>query len=207
MLAGAVGVSLCIFALEVTFPEPSPHLTFANIFSIKHLPLLTASVLPAVLICIFHHINLLGKLLNGFPSYPLYLPACCFAITAIFWTIVAANNISAKTLESAGWLFKAKAYHTSTLSVASWNYWRLFDFAKVEWGALSATFGDMVLLVLVGVLTLPIYVSISVIDLKASDHSMNHDFVGHGVANVLIGLMGTLPAIMVSCLKRAKQLI
>jgi MFS superfamily sulfate permease-like transporter len=70
---------------------------------------------------------------------------------------------------------------------------------------LSATFGDIVLLVLVGVLTLPIFVSISVVDLRAFDHSMNHDFVGHGVANLLIGLMGTLPASMVSCLGGAKQ--
>jgi MFS superfamily sulfate permease-like transporter len=189
---------LILFALEVTFPLSSRHVTFTTLFSIEHLPLLAASVLPALLICTVGEVEALGKHLNGFPSHPLYVPICCFTIIVTFWAVVAAGgSIDLQALASSGWLFMTKSDHLSTPSSVSWNYWALFNLSKVEWGALPAIAGDMSLLVFIGVLTLPIFASATAIHLEAFDHSMHREFVWHGIMNIFIGLVGGLPATLV----------
>lgn len=53
------------------------------------------------------------------------------------------------------------------------------------------------LLVVIGVLNLPIYVPALGSSLDVSVN-MNHEFMGQGVANILAGLAGTVPNILVS---------
>tara|TARA_R110002003_G_scaffold853_2_gene21700 strand:- start:1010 stop:1222 length:213 start_codon:yes stop_codon:yes gene_type:complete len=62
---------------------------------------------------------------------------------------------------------------------------------------LSDAAGDMALLVLIGVLTRPIFVQATVVDLKRLEYSMQYEFVDHGFAYLIIGAALPLPATMV----------
>jgi len=198
IFSGAVGVSLCILAFEVTFPATAPHLSLSTLFSNEHIPLLAASAIPAILICISIHVPFFAKRIGNLTLNPMYVPICCFAILVIFWIAAAAiADANIKTLVSLGWLFRTKTSGRRVSSAASWNYWALFNFSRVEWRTLTTVTSDMSLLVLIGTLTLPVFASITVNDLKLFKHNMNHEFVGHGIANLAAGVAGTLPATMV----------
>ncbi|RYN62681.1 hypothetical protein AA0117_g12904 [Alternaria alternata] len=67
----------------------------------------------------------------------------------------------------------------------------------VEWRALSAGIGDVLMLVLIGALSLPIFASEAALDWGKGDHSMNHEFVGHGISNTVAGAVGALPNLFV----------
>lgn len=172
-------------------------MTLTSLFRAEHLPLLAASALPALLMCILSHSELLGKRVHGFALHPLFLPICCAAVAAIFWIVVIIGGQETEALASSGWLFKVQARHADTRRGASWNYWALFDFEKVEWRVLTTGCGDMALLLLIGVLTLPIFVSIAACEVQVLEYSMNREFVGHGLLNIFIGCAGSLPASIV----------
>ncbi len=55
---------------------------------------------------------------------------------------------------------------------------------------------NIVLLVVIGVLNLPIYVPALAFSLNVP-YDMNHEFFGQGAANILAGLAGTAPNILV----------
>lgn len=195
---GAVGVSLFILGLEIPFPFPPPGLSLSTLFSGKHLPLLAASLLPAIFISTIVHLGRRLKSIRSVSEHPLYLPAFCFAMAALFWIVVAAyGKADMATLASSGWLFSVKPQNHRSSTAAAWDYWALFDFAKVEWRVLPATMKDVALLVAVGALSLPIFASAAAVDLDVPEHDMNRDFLGHGIANVLSGAGLALPALMV----------
>ena len=96
-----------------------------------------------------------------------------------------------------GWLFGVdnSTKRKSGIGLA-WVYWTLFDFSKVEIHALKNATTNIVLLVIIGVLNLPIYVPALGSSLSVPVN-MNHEFVGQGVANILAGLTGTVPNVLV----------
>ncbi|KAF7374121.1 Sulfate transporter [Mycena sanguinolenta] len=79
--------------------------------------------------------------------------------------------------------------------VDSWNYWTLFDFSLVQWWSLQSAIQNLVLLVVIGVLNLPIYVPTLAFTLDVS-YDMNYELFGQGAANILAGLVGTVPNII-----------
>ncbi|KAH4766331.1 hypothetical protein HBH62_253800 [Parastagonospora nodorum] len=81
-------------------------------------------------------------------------------------------------------------------SSAPWDYWSLFDMERIQWSELLSVSKDLATLVAIGALSLPIFGMATVAKVDVSDHSMNHEFIGHGLANVIAGLGGTLPALM-----------
>lgn len=97
-----------------------------------------------------------------------------------------------------GWLFKIEddGLHQQYPGPA-WNYWALFDFNNVAFSALKSAITNIVLVVVIGVLNLPIYVPALGYSLRVPV-SMNHEFIGQGVANLLAGCAGTVPNILVS---------
>ena len=99
-----------------------------------------------------------------------------------------------------GWLFGIDDSVKPQSGIGfAWVYWTLFDFSKVDLHALKDATTNIVLLVIIGVLNLPIYVPALGSSLGVSVN-MNHEFVGQGVANILAGLAGTVPNILV-CLE------
>ncbi|KAJ6192172.1 hypothetical protein J3E72DRAFT_273532 [Bipolaris maydis] len=95
--------------------------------------------------------------------------------------VATCKDASMKKLVSAGWLFSVEHRSTQATAAAEWDYWALFNFNKVEWYALSAGIRDIILLVLIGALSLPIFASEALLERGKSDNSMNHEFVGHDV--------------------------
>lgn len=198
-VTGAVGVSLFVLGLEVTLSSTSPHLSFGTLFERAHLPLLAASLGPAVLLSLSTRLSCLDNLPKKPTKHPLYIPLFCCAVAGVFWLVVAAcENTSTQRLASAGWLFASEQGPAQATAVAEWDYWALFDFNKVEWRALSAGIRDIAMLVLIGALSLPIFASEAALKWGGPDHSMNHEFVGHGISNTIAGAMGALPNLFVS---------
>ncbi|KAH3938330.1 hypothetical protein HBH53_264440 [Parastagonospora nodorum] len=193
---GAVGVSLCILGLEIPFPASSPHLNLAALFHRDHIPLLAASVLPALCLSITVRLEILVVGATSWTKHPLYVPLFCIGTAMTFWIVVAASsNTDTTTLWHQGWLF-ATTIELSTSS-APWDYWSLFDMERIQWSELLSVSKDLATLVAIGALSLPIFGMATVAKVDVSDHSMNHEFIGHGLANVIAGLGGTLPALMI----------
>ncbi|KAF2175518.1 hypothetical protein K469DRAFT_500916, partial [Zopfia rhizophila CBS 207.26] len=204
---GAIGISLCVLALELTLPASAPQLTLetaANaLFSGAHLPLLGASVGPAFFLSISSRMKLFSKVTGGLTQQPLYIPIYCLVVGSIFWVVTAvrgyANASGLLSLASKGWLFTVENYQgeNQTSYMAQWNYWALFNFNKVQWSVIPAATSDIVLLVLIGTITLPISVTSLALDLNVPVYEMNHEFGGHGLSNLLAGAAGTVPNMMV----------
>lgn len=193
---GALGVSLLLLGLEVTFPTAPPNLSFQSLFGVDHLPLLAASVVPAITLSFVTRSAVLSRHSGGSTQNVMFVPIFCFAIAGVFWVVVAmCKDTSAETLRSTGWLFALAPHHHAVNE--DWNYWAAFDVSRVHWRAVSAASGDMARLVVVGILSLPIFVAAVAIDIKALDYSMDQEFFGHGLANVIAGLAGTLPNVIV----------
>ncbi|KAF2653097.1 hypothetical protein K491DRAFT_21363 [Lophiostoma macrostomum CBS 122681] len=197
---GAIGVSLFILGLELTIPTSSQRLSLKTaediLFNKTHLPLLVASVGAAAFLSLSLRLGTLFKLTRGFTQSPLYVPMYCFFIAGVFWIVVAAAKYSnahgLATLRSTGWLFTVE---TSTRDTGGfgWNYWALFDFSLVQWSAITVAFKDIALLVLLAVVSLPIYIPAMALTLNVPEYNMNWELLGHGVSNTLAAIAGTVP--------------
>ena len=62
---------------------------------------------------------------------------------------------------------------------------------------MTAAIEDIVLLVVIGVLNLPIYIPTMALTLDVSQYDMDHEFLGHGVSNIMAGAVGTIPNLVV----------
>lgn len=102
-----------------------------------------------------------------------------------------------ETLVKKGWLFRVDLSSSTQTGIGDgWMYWREFDFPKVEWWAIKSATTNMTLLVVIGVLNLPIFVPALAHRLDVP-YDMDHEFLGQGVANLLAGITGTVPNILV----------
>ncbi|KAJ7277636.1 hypothetical protein C8J57DRAFT_1713361 [Mycena rebaudengoi] len=197
---GAIGVSLFILGLALPYPPDSPALSLSNagsmLFDRSHLALLAASFLPAFILSVSLRSRHIDGWTRGLVSNAYYVPVYLLSMPAIFWITVKAGKFSKEFLISTGWLFRVEMSSTSSAAiVASWNYWTLFDFRLVEWWALKSAIQNIVLLVVIGVLNLPIYVPSLAFTLDVA-YDMNHELLGQGAANILAGVLGTVPNIL-----------
>lgn len=137
----------------------------------------------------------------GATKHAFYVPICLILLPTIFWVIVVilhrANAAGMATLVESGWLFKVQetVNHQEGVGV-SWAYWTLFDFSKVDGHALKSAATNIVVVVVIGVINLPIYLPALGLALEESVN-MNHEFIGQGAANILAGMAGTVPNILV----------
>ena len=139
---------------------------------------------------------------RGATENAYYVPIFLILIPAVFWVVVGALGLATasgmSSLASEGWLFRISTPEESEKGLGSaWIYWKLFDFHRVKISALKSATTNIVLLVLIGVLNLPIYVPALGIALDEPIH-MNHELLGQGLANILAGITGTAPNILVS---------
>ena len=205
-MIGGIGVSLFTLGLGIPFPASAPALTLAStkhvLFGTDHLPLLFASCVPAFLLSITTRSEFLHRWTRDSTSNPFYVPIFFILIPVLFWIGVAGlhrtNSVGMATLIQRGWLFKIDNSSGRDHGLGtSWIYWNLFDFSKVEFSALRSAITNIVLVVVIGVLNLPIYVPALGLLLDVPVN-MNHEFIGHGVANILAGVAGTVPNILVN---------
>ena len=194
-------------ALEISLPEAAGQLSMNNVksalLSREHIPLLFASCLPAVVPCLTLRLDWLNRITRGATKHALFTPLYFLAIACAFWVgVVASGKIDSKRmirLIDEGWLFPIGSFAGGNTEVGpSWNYWALFNFKNVEWTALGAAAQNIVLTVFVGVINLPIYIPALAQAIDVAQYSMNFELFGHGMANVLAGLTGTIPNLVVS---------
>ncbi|CAK5266843.1 unnamed protein product [Mycena citricolor] len=193
---GAIGVSLCVLGLGLPFPSTVPPLSLSNagttLFAKSHLPLLAATVVPSVMLCLSLRSRSLEVATRGATRSPFYIPTFFLTFMAAFWIVVKSARISNGMLVDHAWLFQLEFAPSGT---PTWNYWVLFDFKRVEWWALKSAIQNMVVLVVIGVLNLPIYVPTIAFSLDVS-YDMNFEFFGTGLANIFAGVVGTVPNII-----------
>jgi MFS superfamily sulfate permease-like transporter len=192
---GAVGVALCILGLELPFPASSPHLTLPALFHHDHIPLLAASILPSIFLCVTVRLKLLVIGSTSWTEHPLYMPLFCIGAAMVFWMVATLGEVDTDSLFDKGWLFATEAQLST--SSAGWNYWALFDLRRIRWNELLSVSGDLALLVTIATLSLPIFVLTTVTELGVAKDNMNHEFLGNGLANIFAGFSGALPALMV----------
>lgn len=200
---GAIGLSLFILALGLTLPSSSPDLSLGNarsvLFNDTHLPLLAASFIPALFLSFSIRFQSLKRWTREMVQSDYYIPTYLFCIPIFFWIVAGATHVSKDSLVDSGWLFQVAASESQpgTGIGDTWNYWKDFNFSLVEWRAMKNALANIVLVVVIGVLNLPIYVPALAFSLDVS-YDMNHEFFGQGAANLLAGLTGTVPNILVS---------
>ncbi|KAJ7111714.1 sulfate transporter family-domain-containing protein [Mycena epipterygia] len=196
---GAIGVSLFVLGLGLPFPPSASPLALSNVsstlFDNSHLSLLAASFFPAFILSITLRSRYIELWTRGLVRSAYYIPVYLLMIPAVFWLAVHSIKVSQEHLIAAGWLFTVDSTSSSTAIVTSWNYWTLFDFTLVEWWSLKSAIQNIVLLVIIGVLNLPIYVPTLAFTLDVS-YDMNHELLGQGAANILAGVVGTVPNIL-----------
>ena len=191
--------------MELPLPVSSPPLTLSSIqpvlFNQEHLPLLFASIIPAFLLSISIRSSILKRCTFGATKHAYYIPIYIILIPIIFWIIVGilgkANAAGMAMLVQKGWLFEIQdPVGRQVRFEHSWNYWSLFDFSRVKRHALTSATTNILLVVGIGLLNVPIYVPALGLSLGLPVH-MNHEFIGQGAANILAGLAGTVPNIVV----------
>ncbi|KAF7374116.1 Sulfate transporter [Mycena sanguinolenta] len=199
---GAIGVSLFILGLELPFPSSNSPLSLSNavseLLAKQHLGLLAATFFPALFLSVSLRSRYIELWTRGLVRSAFYIPIYLLIIPTVFWIAVPALGISKQSLVATGWLFSVDSETITSSSsgfVASWNYWTLFDFRLVQWWSLKSAIQNLVLLVVIGVLNLPIYVPTLAFTLDVS-YDMNYELFGQGAANILAGLVGTVPNII-----------
>lgn len=140
--------------------------------------------------------KLVDRWTRGAVHNAYYVPAYLIAIPTIFWIVAGAQKVSLEHLIINGWLFRVERLPDQRGIGTQWIYWREFDFSNVQWWALGHAITNIVLLVVIGVLNLPIYVPALGFTLDVP-YNMNHELFGQGVANLLAGVAGTVPNILV----------
>ncbi|KAJ7849763.1 hypothetical protein B0H13DRAFT_1644882 [Mycena leptocephala] len=173
-----------------------------HLFAHNHVGLLFASFLPAFFLSISTRSTVLGRWTRGATQHALYVPMYVLGVAGVFWAVVAgtgqANAVGMAELASQGWLFNVEASIREQHGIGeAWIYWRLFDFSKTEWHAMKDATLNIVLLVVIGVFNLPIYVPALALALDIPSYSMDHELLGHGASNILAGMLGTLPNLVV----------
>ncbi|KIJ65767.1 hypothetical protein HYDPIDRAFT_87501 [Hydnomerulius pinastri MD-312] len=194
-LTGAIFVLLGVFRCGRLVP--------GNVlFNRIHIPLLFASIVPALFLSVSIRMPALSKATRGFTDHALYVPVYVLFIAGLFWTVAAGSGhatVNGMTrLSSDGWLFTVEDSVRNQKGIGrAWDYWSLFDFSKVEWSAMTAAIENIVLLVVIGVLNLPIYIPAMSLVLGVPSYNMNHELIGHGVSNIFAGVVGTVPNLVV----------
>ena len=175
------------------------------------MPLLAASLLPAVLLSVSSHLRLklLGRA-KKVTRHALYVPSFCITVAIVFWAVVVVTGkTDIKQLASAGWLFAVDTHREPPITAQAWNYWGLFDFSRIEWRAILSVLGHVGLLVVVGALSLPVLIPLIASEVTqqlkrekkdgpaALSFDVNREFFAHALSNVASAASGALPNMVV----------
>lgn len=193
----------------MTFPRSS-HITLRGLFGRGHLPLLAASVLPAVFLSVSTRVGSRLRRLRKVTQHALYIPSFCIAVAIVFWIVVAISGTTdTKRLASAGWLFAVDARREPPVTTQTWNYWALFNFSLIEWRALAPVLSHIFLLVVVGALSLPVLAPLVAEEAaqqllrekREASATLSFDvgleFLGHALSNIASAIAGALPNMVV----------
>ncbi|BFZ57639.1 hypothetical protein PYCC9005_004692 [Savitreella phatthalungensis] len=179
---GGVGWFLFVTGLEVS-ARLSGNLEY-NLDTLKHLiradtwPLWTIPLGLAVLL----------EVLQRLIYHPLLVPVFFCLVPAVFYIVVAAvPALHVEPLRQAGWIFAAPA------SGKAWyDFYGLYKFGQVHWGALLQTVPAMFALTFFGILHVPINIPALGVSTCEDNVDVDRELKAHGVSNALSGLLGSI---------------
>lgn len=142
------------------------------------------------------------KLVHSKIQHHLLVPAFYTFVPLAFYAIaVGICGYSISELRDMGWLFDLPSSSSSVSSSSSssplsstlppfYTFWTYFDFSLIDASALAACIPTILALSFFGILHVPINVPALAVSSK-QDVDINHEIVGHGVSNIIAGLLGT----------------
>ncbi|KAI9008395.1 sulfate transporter family-domain-containing protein [Gaertneriomyces semiglobifer] len=174
---GGIGFFLMLTGIEVTTHisnEYSMHWV-KRIFELYALKLWGGSLLLALFL----------KALQRRVHHPLFVPLFYVCIPIAFYAVVFIGRWPISKVREAGWLFSLPGGGGAPF----YEFWKYFDFTAVQWSAIPATFPTQLALAFFGVLHVPINVPALAVSTH-QDVDLNKELVGHGVSNLIAGLLG-----------------
>ncbi|KOS15563.1 sulfate transporter family protein [Malassezia pachydermatis] len=133
-------------------------------------------------------------------SNSFFTPGYTIAVGIIFWIAALASRQSMQSLVDHHWLFmKVPEGESVTERMKFYEFWGLFKFGLIRWHAMQTVLVEMIVLIIIGALNLPIYYPTLRENLPHVPRtaSIQREFIGHGIANLVTGLCGTLPCLIV----------
>ena len=110
---------------------------------------------------------------------------------------VGASEESLHGLATTGWLFETQQPRPGFPPATGWNYWKLFDFSRVEWHALSAGVENYFLLLGIGTLVLAVFLQATAGLLRVPSIDLDYEIRLHGYSNIVAAAFGSLSGTLV----------
>ncbi|KAI6096494.1 sulfate transporter family-domain-containing protein [Pisolithus sp. B1] len=182
---GGVGVFLVLTGLTVSTRLPSDALDPPTWETIQYLTrnahTLGQWVLPLVLAILIRVITSRWKHQLIFPTYFLVIPV-------VFYVIVIAAGFDLDSLRRDGWLFDS----AGTTGAGGWYaFYTYFDLGLIKWMPIWNTLPTQFALLFFNVLHPPLNVPALSVSLN-QDIDTNKELVGHGLSNLISGLLGSV---------------
>ncbi|WFD34056.1 hypothetical protein MCUN1_000884 [Malassezia cuniculi] len=133
-------------------------------------------------------------------SNSFFVPGFIIVSAIAFWIGAGASRRSLMDLENSHWLF---AHVPPDATIGSrmqfYEFWMLYDFKIIRWDAIRSIFVDIIILVIIGAINLPIYYPALRESLPKTPRTatIQKEFLGHGISNILSGAVGSLPNLIV----------
>ncbi|KAJ3167835.1 hypothetical protein HDU87_001428 [Geranomyces variabilis] len=180
----AIGFQLFVMAVETTSSISSSWTTayVRQLFESSIIQVVAPGVLSAALLSV-----LVRKI-----DHPLLIPGYFTLIVGLFYICAFAKGRSMDSLRHDHWLFEV-----TTADKPFFEFYRDLKFHDVDWSSIPSVLGQIVLLVIIGVLHPPIYVPALAASLSVPRFDMNLEFIGHGISNLIAGACGTAPNYLV----------
>lgn len=122
-----------------------------------------------------------------------WMPVFFLIIPAVFYIVVSIHpGLNVQKLRDAGWIFAAPPG-----GMPWWHFYTLYDFKATDWGALLSTVPAMLALTFFGILHVPINIPALALTTGVDDIDLNHELIGHGVANIISGCIGSVQTYLV----------
>ncbi|KAI6127650.1 sulfate transporter family-domain-containing protein [Pisolithus croceorrhizus] len=187
---GGVGVFLVLTGLTVSTRLPSDALDPPTWETIQYLTrnahTLGQWILPLVLAILMRVITSRWKHQLVFPTYFLVIPV-------VFYVIVIAAGFDLDSLRRDGWLFDS----AGTTGAGGWyEFYTYFDLGLIKWMPIWNTLPTQFALLFFNVLHPPLNVPALSVSLN-QDIDTNKELVGHGLSNLISGLLGSVPNYLV----------
>ncbi|PKI84580.1 hypothetical protein MVES_001756 [Malassezia vespertilionis] len=214
---GAIGLSLFLSGFEVTQRSTfSWDLNYIRgLFTNLAMPVTVVALVLTVVLCICVRIkkqsgtrpnwqNSLRKRIVwdvcALFSNPFFTPTFFLLTGIVFWIAAIGRGVSTESLKNHHWVFVHVPPEEPLLDrMRFYEFWQLFNFRLVRWDAIRQCIVEIVVLVIIGAINLPIYYPALRDQLPnvPRNTTIQRELIGHGVTNLLSGLTGSLPNMIV----------
>lgn len=133
-------------------------------------------------------------------SSSFFIPMFPLLVGILFWVGASSSGKSMIELEDHHWVFTHVPPDATVASrMKFYDFWFLFNFKIVRWDAIKSIMVEIIILVIIGAINLPIYYPTLRDQLPDAPRTatIKREFIGHGISNIVSGLCGSLPNLIV----------